>query len=163
MLSKPRIIKRADEPYVYLARTVSMADLEDVSSEFSRLRDLLGKNEPDEAGVSIIRYRRIDMERTLDVEFGALVAIADDPVDDLERGVLPAGDYASAVWTGDYGGLVDANAALLKWVEQSERAIDVQGTPTGDRFGCRLEIYRVGPDDNTDAARWQTEILFKLI
>jgi effector-binding domain-containing protein len=59
--------------------------------------------------------------------------------------ILPAGRYASLTYKGPYDGLFGANAALMDWAKESGIEWDIVQTPEGERFVCRLEIYKTDP------------------
>src|SRR5262249_59166819 len=104
----------------------------------------------------------IDMARQLEIEFGVPT---NKPVAGDERvhpAILPAGRYASLVHWGPYEQLYDANAALIGWAKERGVKWDVAATPEGDRFGCRLEIYRTDPREEPDPAKWETEVAIRV-
>jgi hypothetical protein len=35
-------------------------------------------------------------------------------------------------------------------------------SPEGERWGCRLEIYRTDPQAEPDMTKWETELAFRL-
>ena len=77
-------------------------------------------------------------------------------------GVLPAGRYAFLTHTGPYDHLQEANGALLDWIAAEGLTLDMQASPAGDVFGCRLEIYSTDPEEERDSKKWVTELAFKL-
>ncbi len=73
-------------------------------------------------------------------------------------GVLPAGRYATVTHIGPPSQLVDATTALL-------RSADRQGLTwdrDGERWGCRLEIYKTDPTTQPDITKWETDLAFRL-
>jgi effector-binding domain-containing protein len=96
------------------------------------------------------------------MEFGfptARVVAADERV---AAATLPPGRYATLVFRGPYEELRAANAALVDWGKEKGIAWDVTETPAGDRFGCRLEIYRTDEAKQPDSAQWETEVTIRL-
>ena len=114
-------------------------------------------------GCSFFKYNVVDIERGLEIEFGIPTANAVTGDERVIAGVLPAGRYASLVHRGPYQQLYDANAALLDWIREQGLAIDVTGSPQGDRFGCRLEIYLTDPAAEKDPAKLETEVAIRLL
>ena len=102
------------------------------------------------------------MAEQLDIELGWPVAA---PVSDNERvsaGVIPAGHYASLVYTGPYDGLMDANRVLIEWARDQGLAWDRWHEEHGDAFRSRVEIYHTDPAEEPDPQKWQTEVMIKL-
>ena len=88
-----------------------------------------------------------------------------DPVEGdgrVRAGRLPAGRYASLVYRGHYDELIDANAVLIGWARLCGFRFDSQETPAGERFGCRLEIYRTNPAEEPDPSKWETEVAIRV-
>ena len=75
---------------------------------------------------------------------------------------MPAGRYAFLTHTGPYDHLQEANGALLDWIAAEGLTLDMQASPAGDVFGCRLEIYSTDPEEERDSKKWVTELAFKL-
>jgi catechol 2,3-dioxygenase-like lactoylglutathione lyase family enzyme len=104
----------------------------------------------------------IDMARQLEIAFGVPTADAVAGDARVHAGRLPAGRYASLVHRGHYDGLYNANAVLIGWAKERGISFDVEETPAGDRFGCRLEIYRTDPRAEPDPANWETEVAIRI-
>ncbi len=102
------------------------------------------------------------MEAQLDIELGFPVVSALSSDDRISTGVLPAGRYASLVYTGPYDGLVEANAALLDWGAEQGLMWDSWAAENGDRFGARLESYLTDPSTEPDPAKWDTEVAIRV-
>jgi effector-binding domain-containing protein len=114
------------------------------------------------AGAPFIRYRVINMPGMLDVEVGWPVAAAASGNGRVAAGALPAGRYASVIYTGNYPGLIDATATLLKWGAEQGLVWDSWKTEDGDVFGARLESYWTNPADEPDLDKHETEIAIRL-
>jgi len=113
------------------------------------------------AGPPFIRYHVIDMESKLDIELGVPIASALASDGDVSAGALPAGQYASLVYTGVTNGM-EANAALLDWGAKNGLVWDQWDTENGDAFGGRFESFLTEPDDEPDPAKWETEVAIRL-
>lgn len=83
-------------------------------------------------------------------------------ISDQRGKVLPGGRYACLTHTGDYGGLVSANAALQDWAAAQGLAFDQHATGRGDAFGGRIESYLTDPAEEPDPSRWETEVAYRL-
>src|SRR5262249_15359922 len=97
-----------------------------------------------------------------DIELGFPVASALSGDARVSADVLPAGRYASLVYTGDYAGLVGANAALLDWGAEKGLVWDSWAAEGGDGFGARFESYLTDPATDPDPAKWETEVAIRL-
>jgi effector-binding domain-containing protein len=163
MLSKPIIVERAEQPYVAIKAKVTMQEIGKAADQLApQLFGWLGAHRIPPAGAPFFKYNVIDMARQLEIEWGVPVTIPIQADDRVLAGTLPAGRYSTLIHRGPYDGLVDANAALLKWVADSGLAVDVTRTPAGDKFGCRLEIYLTDPRTEPDSQKWETEVGFLL-
>ncbi|MGI9147955.1 MAG: GyrI-like domain-containing protein [Chloroflexota bacterium] len=163
MLSEPRIEDRQPQHYLAVRAQVTMQDLASaVELAFPEVFAYLAKQGVAPAGAPLIRDLVIDMARALDVAIGVPVAAAVDGAGRVSGGVLPAGRYATLVYTGDYSGLVDANAALLDWGARQGLVWDQSATDAGDAFGGRVEFYLSDPRLEPDSSKWQTEVAIRL-
>ncbi len=113
------------------------------------------------AGAPFMRYNVIDMEHLMDVELGVPVS---EPIAGNGRvtaGALPAGRYASLIYTGVKNGIA-GNGMLIDWAREQGLKWDQFDSPDGDGFVSRYEIFLTGPDDDPDPANWDTEVAIKL-
>jgi len=77
-------------------------------------------------------------------------------------GALPAGRYATVTHVGHPDELLAVTAALLDWATEQGLAWDATETDRGERWGCRLEVFRTDPREEPDPSRWETELAFRL-
>lgn len=164
MIGKPKLENRNEQHYVAIRTQATMKELGEViprlhSEVFGWLRNQ-GIN-PLGSGAPFIRYLVIDMERQLDIELAVPVASPLSGNGRITPGVLPAGRYASLIYTG----LVDAipaNAALLRWGKEQGFAWDQWPTEKGDVFGARIESFLTDPADEPDQEKWETEVAIRI-
>ena len=163
MIGEPRVEERPERHYVAIRASVSMDGFGDLLAPMwddvigsLRERGLVMDGPP------LIRYDVIDMARELEIEVGVPVADPAPADGRVMPGVLPAGRYATLTYTGDYSGLVAANAALQEWAAAEGLAFDQWSTPQGDAFGGRIESYLTDPGDEPDPAKWETEVSYRL-
>ena len=162
-MTTPTIIERPVQIYAGIPAELRLGELaKTIDAKFPALFAWLGERRVEPRGAPFIRYHRIDMAKTLDVEFGLPVARDIEPAGEVRAGTLPAGRFAVLIHEGPYDGLRAANAALLDWATQARIDLDVTATPTGDRFACRLETYLTDPRKEPNPAKWQTEVAIKL-
>ncbi|MEV4828221.1 GyrI-like domain-containing protein [Micromonospora sp. NPDC049257] len=160
----PVIEERAVQPYVGIRRTVTMGTIGDAADALSDLFGWLAAQGIAPAGPDFLRYHVIDMARELEVEAGVPVpADAQITVETpMRTGVLPAGRYLTTTHVGDPDELVAVTGAFLEWAERNGLRWDVSDTGAGEHWGCRLEIYHLGPDDDPDRSTWKTQLAFRL-
>jgi effector-binding domain-containing protein len=162
MASKPTVVDRAEQPYVAVRATVTMQDIVTIATRHPEVYGWLEAHGLEPAGPPFLRYTRIDMASTLDIEAGVPVAAAAQSSGEVLAGVLPAGRYATCTHVGHPDGLMQATADLLVWAEQAGVAWDVTDGPDGERWGGRLEVYRSDPADQPDMTTWETDLMFRL-
>ena len=96
-----------------------------------------------------------------EIELGVPVATAVSGDGRVSAGVLPAGRYATLVYTGLQDDIA-ANAALLNWGAEQGLVWDKWVAENGDAFGARLESYLTDPNDEPDPEKWETEVAIRL-
>lgn len=163
MLSEPKIVERAAQPYACVRRTIGMNDITKVADKmtgefFARLAQL--GIAP--AGAPFFKYNSFDGNGQIELEWGAPVPASAKGDDLVKTGTLPAGRYVSAMHTGPFSGLRDATAKVLAWVEDNDLELDRKTTRSGESFACRLEVYFTDPRAEPDSRKWQTEITMRL-
>ena len=159
---EPTVITRGEQPYVGIRRTVTMRSIPEIADQVPVLAGWLGQRGIAPAGAPFLRYLVIDMDRELVVEAGFPVAAPVEGDGEVFPGVLPAGRYVSAVHVGHPSGLYDATTELNAWADAQGLRWDVEQTPAGDSFACRLECFLTDPRVQPDMDKWETELVFKL-
>jgi RNA polymerase sigma-70 factor (ECF subfamily) len=163
MLSEPTIVDRGEQPYAGIRQLVTMESIGPaITSLMPELFAGLDAGGVEMTGPPFVRFNVIDMDREMDIEVGIPVAGAVPDDGRIEAGTLPAGRYATVVHTGDYPGLVGANAALQEWAEHNGLRFAMAETPEGDRFDSRVETYLTDPAEEPDPAKWETEVAYLL-
>jgi catechol 2,3-dioxygenase-like lactoylglutathione lyase family enzyme/effector-binding domain-containing protein len=163
MLAEPKVVHRADQPYVAIRALVTMEALGAVVPPLNReVFGWLRARGAVATGAPFWKYNVIDMERQIEVEAGTAVAVAMPGDDRVLAGVLPGGRYATVRYTGHPAGLADATAALLDWADEQGLTWDVRETEGSLRWGARLEIYESDPVLEPDMNQWVTELAFRL-
>lgn len=102
------------------------------------------------AGMPFVAYYNMDMQ-DLDIEVGFPVAHPLPGRDNLQSSQLPAGTYATCLYTGPYEDMVRAYEALYAWIEQHGY----------ESTGVAYEFYLNGPQDAPPEGL-QTRIMFLL-
>jgi effector-binding domain-containing protein len=102
------------------------------------------------------------MPAMMDIEIGVPVADAvADGEGPVQAGILPAGKYATLVYTGIANGY-EANAALIAWGMNEGLKWDSYGDEKGEVFGARYESYLTDPAVEPDQTKWETEVAIRL-
>jgi effector-binding domain-containing protein len=162
MITEPKLEVRPAQPYVARRTQVPMQELGTVIPQLhSDVYAWLRRQGIAPAGAPFIRYRVIDMPGRLDIELGVPIAetvAGDDPI---LADTLPAGRYATLIYTDARRG-VEGNAALLDWGARQGLKWDSWTTENGDGFGARLESYLTEPRDEPDIAKWEQEVAIRL-
>ncbi len=163
---EPTIIERPAQAYVGITRTITMTTFAEIADRMPGVFGWLAQHGVAPAGPPFFRYLVIDMEHELVVEAGVPVAgpVVEngDPGGDVQAGTLPAGRYLTVVHTGHPDELLDVTTAFLAWADDHGLAFDVEPSPSGDLWGCRLELLLTNPGEVPDMHDWQTQLLFEL-
>jgi effector-binding domain-containing protein len=162
MISEPRVVERPAQPYVARRTQVMMQELGPVIPQLlATVYAWLREQGIAPAGAPFIRYRVIDMQAQLDIELGVPTAQAVGSEDPFVADVLPAGRYATLIYTDVARGM-EANKALLDWGAQQGLVWDSWPEGNGEGFGARLEVYLTDPKDEPDLAKWETDVAIRL-
>jgi effector-binding domain-containing protein len=102
------------------------------------------------AGMPFVAYYNMDMQ-DLDIELGFPVSHPIPGRDTLQSSQIPAGHYATCLYTGPYEDMVPAYEALTAWIQEHGY----------EPAGVAYEFYLNGPDD-TPPEGLQTQIMFLL-
>lgn len=159
-IGKPRINNRPEQVYMGIH---TIAPFKGMSKVIGKLSDAMSiwmeEHEVQPAGPPFLRYHVIDMRGFMDIEFGFPVhrALPDDG--EVKAGVLPAGRYASLVYSG---GGISGNRALIEWVRAQGMDFDRWDTAQGDNFRARYETYLTDPKIEPRKSKWEIEVAIKL-
>jgi effector-binding domain-containing protein len=172
MPTEPKLIDRAEQPYVSIRKLVTMQTLAEVADELPGLFGRLTGNGVEPSGAPFFKYNVIRMPDLLDVEVGVPVPVgtaaeqqiraALDGDDRILSGVLPGGRFASVTHVGHPDGLLEATAALLDWGSEQGLRWDMSENDQGQTWGLRLELYKTDPAIEPDLNKWETELVFRL-
>jgi effector-binding domain-containing protein len=162
MITDPKLEERNEQHYMAIRSQATMQTLDKVIPQsLEAVFAWLGKQGTAPAGAPFVRYIVIDMEKELTIEVGVPVAGVLSGEGRITPGTLPAGRYASLVYTGIDNG-IKANGALLDWGKQQGLVWDSWTTEKGDAFGARIEAFLTDPADEPDMAKWETEVAIRL-
>src|SRR5919197_766519 len=158
MITQPKIEDRAEQPYVGIRSQPRMQDLPAVIPQhIGEVIAWLGQQGVDPAGPPLVRYHACpatpDMAGMLDITVGWPVASAVAGNGHIVADVLPAGRYASLVFTGVKNG-IKGNGALIEWAAAQGIEWDHWDNQIGDAFAGRVESMFDGPADDQAQANW---------
>ena len=159
-IGKPKIETRPKQVYMGI-RTIT--PFKGMSKAIGRLSDEMNawveEHKVKPSGPPFLRYHVIDMRGFMDIELGFPFpkALPDDG--EVKAGILPAGRYASLIYSG---GGISGNRALIEWVRSQGLQFDRWDTEQGDNFRGRYETYLTDPKIEPRKSRWQIEVAIKL-
>lgn len=159
---EPTVVERDAQPYVAIRRRVTMQTMDEIVDRITDVVDWVERRGLEPAGPAFLRYLVIDMDHELEVEAGVPLVQPSDGDGEVVAGELPAGRYVVAAQPGHPDALVGVTGDLLAWAERHGYAWDVERTPSGERWGCRVEFYPTDPAVEPDMDRWTTELVFRL-
>jgi effector-binding domain-containing protein len=162
MITEPKIENRTEQHYVAIRTQVPMKEFKRVVPQLlGEVFAWLEKQGVAPAGAPFMRFHVVNMAEKMDIEMGVPVASALSGDERIHAGVLPAGRYASLVYTGVRNG-IKGNKALLDWGAKKGLVWDVYEAENGDGFGARFESYLTDPVDEPNQAKWETEVAIRL-
>jgi effector-binding domain-containing protein/catechol 2,3-dioxygenase-like lactoylglutathione lyase family enzyme len=163
MLTLPKIVDRGEQPCVGIVAKVTMRDIGPTArSLLPEVYGWLAKRGIAPAGPPFFKYNVIDMARELEIEFGVPTRDLVEGDARVQAGRLPAGRFAALVFRGPYEELYAANGVLIDWAKGRGIRWDSEQTASGERFGCRLEIYRTDPAEEPDPSKRETEVAIRI-
>jgi effector-binding domain-containing protein len=162
MHTDPKIETRAAVPYFGIRLRAPVSEFSTVIPQtHDEVFDWLAQNGIEPAGAPFIRYHVIDMGDQMDIEMGVPAESTSAGDGRVTAGVLPAGRYATLIYT-DIDNGIPANTVLVEWAKAQGLVWDRWNDPNGDAFASRFESFLTEPDDEPDMAKWETEVAIKL-
>jgi effector-binding domain-containing protein len=161
MITKPKLEDRAEQPYVGIRTQVRSSQFKKIIPQFlGELFGWLDKQGTTPVGAPFMRYHVINMAGNMDVELGVPVATAIQGDGRIAAGVIPAGRYASLVYSGVTG--IAGNKALIEWANKNDVKWDRWDDANGDAFRSRVECFLTDPAEEPDRKKWETEVAIKV-
>ena len=160
MVGEPKIDERPEKLYMGIRIQTPMKGMfKEIDKLFKEMNAWMKKQQLELAGPPFLRYHVIDMQGEMDIEVGFPVAATLPDDGRVSAGVLPAGRYASLIYTGSgYTG----NKALVEWAKANHIAWDRWDDPKGDAFRSRYESYLTDPKIEPRKTKWEVEVAIKL-
>jgi effector-binding domain-containing protein len=169
-MTEPQIEQRDALSYLAIRSEVTDGLPAVVDRSFPQLFAWLSQHGIEPAGPPFIRYLEVDHTgEPLEIEVAAPFASGAEPEDGgpVSAGLLPAGRYATLLHTGPYRSddvpdLGDAQAALRSWTER-QGIVTRRPSDRGYSLPCCVEHYKVGPPDEQDWTKWETELAYLIV
>jgi effector-binding domain-containing protein len=159
-IGKPKIDKRPKLTYMGIRTIAPFKGMSKVIDRISQdLNAWVNENKIKSSGPPFLRFHVIDMRGFMDISFGVPVRKAMPDDGDVKADVIPAGRYASLIYSG---GGISANRALIEWVRAEGMDFDCWDTEQGDNFSGRYETYLTDPKVEPRKSRWKIEVAIKL-
>src|SRR5687768_17189714 len=160
-MTEPKLDDRTEQPYMGIRTQVPMRQFKNVIPQFlDELFAWLGKQGVEPAGAPFMRYHVINMAGNMDVELGVPVASALSGDGRVSAGAIPAGRYATLVYSGVTG--ITGNKALVEWAAKNNIKWDRWDDENGDAFRSRVEYFLTDPAEEPDKKKWETEVAIRL-
>jgi hypothetical protein len=162
----PKLENRKAQPYVGIRSDVTMQELPTIIPQcIGEVAAWLAQQGMKPDGPPIMRLHRCPPvpgpDASVDVTVGWPVADALAGNGRIAADVLPAGRYASLIYTGVENG-VAGNGVLIDWAAGQGLRWDSWDTDKGEAFNGRVEYMVDGPDDDPNPSNWKTEVAIKL-
>ncbi len=159
-IGEPSIDERPERPYLGIRVRTPMKGMGATTDKLRKeLAKWLKTHGVAAAGPPFRRFHVIDMAGEMDITVGVPVAAVRAGDGRVTADVLPAGRYASLVFSGS--GLT-GNKALIEWAKANGIAWDRWDDARGDAFRCRCETYLTDAAVEQRKTKQQIEVAIKL-
>ncbi len=160
IISGPKIDERTEQPYMGIRTRTPMLGMSKVVNQlFKEMNNWTRKHNVKPSRAPFLRFYVIDMEGEMDIEVGIPVETPMENDGWVTAGMLPAGRYASLIYTGS--GLA-GNKTLVEWAKANQIAWDRWDDENGDAFRARYESYLTDPKIEPRKTKWNVEVAIKL-
>jgi hypothetical protein len=159
-IGKPKIDQRPNMTYMGIRTITPFKGMSKVVHRISQDLDTwASEHSIKTSGPPFLRFHVIDMRGFMDISFCVPVRKALHDDGDVKADFIPAGRYASLIYSG---GGISANRALIEWVRAQGMDFDRWDTKQGDNFRGRYETYLTDPKIEPRKSKWKIEVAIKL-
>lgn len=159
-IGTPKIDKRPKIIYMGIRIIAPFKGMfKEVDKIAKELNKWVDNNKVKTSGPPFLRYHVIDMRGFMDISFCVPVKKALPNDGNVKADIVPAGRYASLVFSG---GGISGNRALIEWVRAQGLDFDRWDTDQGDNFAGRYEAYLTDPKIEPRKSKWKIEVAIKL-
>ena len=163
MISTPIIERREAQPYAAVRLQVPIPFGKFLQPAWSQVHNWLAGRGVSH-GPAIIRYFTTDMSAKMDIDVGFVMDRTIPGADRVVADILPAGQYATLLYTGPYKGkgVFKANVALIEWAKENAAVWKISTLVGVEWWASRVEWYLSDPDTEPDPHKYQTMLTFLL-
>ena len=159
-IGKPKIDQRPKTTYMGIRTITPFKGMSKVVAGISKeMNAWVSEHNVKPLGPPFLRFHVIDMRGFMDISFCFPVRKAMSDDGDVKSDFLPAGRYASLIYSG---GGISGNRALIEWVRAQGMDFDRWDTEQGDNFRGRYETYLTDPKIESRKSKWKIEVAIKL-
>ena len=161
MNSEPKIEKRPAHPYAAVRMQVPIPFGKFLQPAWSKVNTWLA-DQGLSHGPAIIRYLTTDMSKVMDIEVGFVIDRSIPGSDGVLTDILPAGKYATLLYTGPYRGkgVYKANVAIIEWAKTNGVVWKTSTKKGAEWWVSRVEWYFSDPAGEPDPKKYKTELTF---
>ncbi len=162
MTTEPKLERRKKQHYVAIRMAVPIPFGKYLQPAWDEVYDWMKDKGIKPSGPAIIRYLTTDMSKELDIDVGFTVDKAAKGDDRITADVLPAGRYATLLYTGPYKGkgIFKATVALLEWAKENKVKWNTTKKKGVEWWNGRTEFYFSDPSVGKDPKKFKTELAF---
>jgi effector-binding domain-containing protein len=162
MIIEPNIERRKKQYYVAIRTAASIPFGKYLQPAWNEVYEWMMHNEIQPSGLAIIRYLTTDMSKKLDIDIGFTVDKAVKGNNRIIADFLPAGRYATLLYSGPYKGkgIFKATVALLDWAKENKIKWNTSKKKGVEWWNGRAEFYFSDPATEKDPTKFKTELAF---
>jgi effector-binding domain-containing protein len=167
-MTEPTIEQRPAHPYLGIAGRITDGVPAFVDKAFPELFGWLGERGIKPSGPPFIRFRELDAQgEPLEIETATPVEGETQGDERVSAGILPAGRYLTLLHRGPYRSesapdLATAREQLTNWAAD-KGIVYSRETSRGTTLPCALERYLIGPVEEPDFTKWETEFAYLIL
>ena len=167
-MTEPTIQQRPAQPYLAIAGRITDGVPAFVDKAFPALFRWLGEHGIAPSGPPFIRFRELDLDgEPLEIEAAAPVEAEAQGDERVRVESLPAGRYLTLLHRGPYRhesapDLATAREQLTDWAAD-HGVVYSRATAHGTTLPCCLERYLIGPVEEPDFTKWETEFAYLVL
>jgi effector-binding domain-containing protein len=162
MITEPKIERRKKQYYAAIRMAVPIPFGKYLQPAWNEVYDWLKHKGIKPSGPAIIRYLTTDMSKELDIDVGFTVDKAMKGDERITADFLPAGRYATLLYTGPFKGkgIFNATVALLDWAKANKIKWNTSKKKGVEWWNGRTEFYFSDPATENDPKKFKTELAF---
>ena len=162
MITEPKIESRKKQNYAAIRMAVPIPFGKYLQPAWDEVYDWMMKKDIQPSGPALIRYLTTDMSRELDIDVGFTIDKAVKGDQRITADFLPAGKFATLLYTGPYKGkgIFKATVALLEWAKANNVRWDTSKKRGVEWWNGRVEYYFSDPAVEKDPTKFKTELAF---